>query len=252
MNRGGCDCSAVEGSEQAAPLTCNQLLVPRHRQYLALPQEAALIHAEDPGVEAWPTVGKVEFKAIEMRYRPELPPAIAGLSALLEGGQKAGIVGRSGSGKSSLMLSLFRLVEACGGSIEIDGRNIQSMGLLALRRAVTIIPQDPTLFKGSCAHNLDPFGMHTKEALLAALHSTQLPESILDSEVEKGGSNLSSGACARIRCSWPCALSSFHRPQQAPFHRDGSWPCALSCALAPMHALRPRAIRCGASLSAAS
>jgi len=67
------------------------------------------------------------------------------------------------------------------------------MGLLALRRAVTIIPQDPTLFKGSCAHNLDPFGMHTKEALLAALRSTQLPESILDSEVEKGGSNLSSG-----------------------------------------------------------
>ena len=75
----------------------------------------------------------------------------------------------SSSGKSSLILALFRLVEPCGGSIVIDGLDVSSLGLAALRKAITIIPQDPTLHKGSISHNLDPFGRHSAAALDTAL-----------------------------------------------------------------------------------
>ena len=111
----------------------------------------------------------------------------------IEGGQKAGVVGRTGAGKSSLVLALFRLVEASGGKIEIDGVDVSQIGLGRMRNAVTIIPQDPTLHKGSVAHNLDPFGGHSEAEMLQVLIRTQLPESMLYTEVEKAGSNLSSG-----------------------------------------------------------
>ncbi len=104
-----------------------------------------------------------------MRYRPELPLALSGLSAHIPGGQRCGIVGRTGSGKSSLILSLFRLVEASAGSIEIDGVDVRSLGLDRLRHAVTIIPQDATLHKGTVAHNIDPFSRHSRAELTSAL-----------------------------------------------------------------------------------
>ena len=100
-------------------------------------------------IDGWrPASGRVEFLSIALRYRPELPKVIDGLSAVVESGQKAGVVGRTGAGKSSLVLALLRLVEPCEGSIAIDGRDLCLLGLKCVRLAVTCIPQDPTLFAG--------------------------------------------------------------------------------------------------------
>ena len=162
-------------------------------EYLHLPQERPRSLSADPEPSVWPKEGRITFCELSIRYRPELPPAVDGLSAVIEGGQKAGVVGRTGAGKSSLVLALFRLVEASGGKIEIDGVDVSQLGLGRMRNAVTIIPQDPTLHKGSVAHNLDPFGGHSEAEMLQVLQRTQLPESMLYTEVEKAGSNLSSG-----------------------------------------------------------
>jgi ABC-type multidrug transport system fused ATPase/permease subunit len=103
----------------------------------------------------WPREGKIEFKNFSMKYRPETPLVLRDLTLSIRGGEKVGIVGRTGagtatlslsnnkpdSGKSSLTLALFRIVEGCGGSIEIDGKNIAEMGLHELRKKLTIIPQ---------------------------------------------------------------------------------------------------------------
>ena len=110
-----------------------------------------------------------------------------------------GIVGRTGAGKSSLTLALFRIVEAAGGSIEIDEVNISHLGLGKLRSRITIIPQDPVLFAGSLRLNLDPVGRYSDREIWAALeHShlrtlvTNLPQG-LQHQITEGGSNLSVG-----------------------------------------------------------
>lgn len=190
-------------------------------EYLHLPQEEALTLPADPEATAWPSCGKVEFKQLCVRYRPTLPNAVDGLTASIEGGQKAGIVGRTGAGKSSLILALFRLVEANGGSICVDGVDIATVGLERMRGAITIIPQDPTLHKGSVAHNLDPFEMHTEEELKVVLRRTQLPESMLHSEVEKGGANLSSGE-RQLLCFARCARVGFRHA--VLLKRRRAWP----------------------------
>lgn len=107
----------------------------------------------------WITEGKLEFRAVEMRYRAGLPLALAGLSFSLEGGERCAVVGRTGAGKSSIAVALFRLVEPCGGSVLIDGIDCATLGLHALRRdgGLASIPQDPLIFEGSLRRNLDPF-----------------------------------------------------------------------------------------------
>jgi ATP-binding cassette subfamily C (CFTR/MRP) protein 1 len=173
-------------------------------EYLGLPQEASSSSssskpsANSPSTDlpeegAWPQAGAIEFVDLQLRYRPELPLALSGLSLRVEGGQRAGIVGRTGAGKSSLILALLRLVEPSGGAVRIDGVDLSTLGLARLRKAVAVIPQDPTLHKGSVRHNLDPFAAHSEEALRTALERTALPVSMLGAEVEKGGANLSSG-----------------------------------------------------------
>ena len=117
----------------------------------------------------------------------------------LQSGEKIGVVGRTGAGKSSLVLSLFRLIEPVGGSIYIDDENIGLMGLIALRSKLTVIPQDPVLFSGTLRFNLDPFGNCTDELLWRALKSAHLSAFVsklpkgLEYEVTEGGSNLSVG-----------------------------------------------------------
>ena len=109
------------------------------------------------------------------------------------------MVGRTGAGKSSLVLSLFRLIEPVGGSIYIDDENIGLMGLIALRSKLTVIPQDPVLFSGTLRFNLDPFETCTDELLWRALKSAHLSAFVsklpkgLEYEVTEGGSNLSVG-----------------------------------------------------------
>ena len=101
--------------------------------------------------------------------------------------------GRTGAGKSTLMVALFRLVEPTSGSVEIDGINLIDLGLARARSCTTIIPQDPVLFKGTVAHNLDPFGGSSEEAMAEVVTRARLPRSLLGVEVDNGGSNLSAG-----------------------------------------------------------
>jgi len=162
-------------------------------QYTKLPQEPPHVLASDPKPDEWPAKGVVVFSNVSMRYRPGLPLALTDFSATIDAKQKCGIVGRTGAGKSTLILALFRIQPIDSGVITIDGLDLLSMGLRRLRSAITIIPQDPVLHMGSVAHNLDPFQVKDTDVLRDALTRAQLPESLLTKEVSKGGTNMSSG-----------------------------------------------------------
>ncbi|KAK4692035.1 hypothetical protein P7C71_g5091, partial [Lecanoromycetidae sp. Uapishka_2] len=124
--------------------------------------------------ESWPQRGEIVFNEVQMRYREGLPLVLQGLNMTVAGGERIGIVGRTGAGKSSIMSTLFRLVELSGGSISIDGINIAQVGLKDLRTRLAIIPQDPTLFRGTIRSNLDPFNEHTDLELWSALRQSDL------------------------------------------------------------------------------
>lgn len=127
----------------------------------AVPQEAAWHKDVDLLLpKAWPGSGAVEFQAVELRYQPTLPPAIRGLSLSVRGGEKLGVVGRSGAGKSSLVQLLFRLRECTAGRILLDGQDIAEVGLQTMRRRLAIIPQEPLTVVGDVRRNLDPTGTH--------------------------------------------------------------------------------------------
>jgi ATP-binding cassette subfamily C (CFTR/MRP) protein 1 len=157
--------------------------------------------------KSWPERGEIVFDRVEMRYRPQLPLVLRGLSMHVAGGERIGIVGRTGAGKSSIMSTLFRLVEITGGSITIDGLNVSTIGLYDLRSRLAIIPQDPTLFRGTVRSNLDPFSEHTDLELWSALRQADLVPADavmddrgvdasrihLDSVVEEDGLNFSLG-----------------------------------------------------------
>jgi len=174
--------------------------VERVLAYASLPSEAA---AEVPGKKpppTWPEKGKIEFEHYCMRYRPELPLCLNDVCLLIEGGQRVGVVGRTGAGKSSLTLALFRILEASGGKIKIDGVDISTIGLHDLRSVISIIPQDPQLFEGSLRSNVDPTSSYQDAEIWQALQQAYLKDHVvrnmggtLDAEVAEGGSNLSSG-----------------------------------------------------------
>ena len=111
----------------------------------------------------WPDKGLIEFNQISLRYRPNTDLVINNLTLRIEPGMKVGVVGRTGAGKSTLGLTLSRLIELESGSILIDGQDISKVSLRHLRSKVTVIPQDPTLFTGSLRFNIDPLGEHTEE-----------------------------------------------------------------------------------------
>ncbi|XP_072749401.1 ATP-binding cassette sub-family C member 5-like isoform X4 [Anoplolepis gracilipes] len=147
----------------------------------------------------WPSRGKIEFKAVQLRYREELPLVLIDVSFNVKAGEKIGIVGRTGSGKSSLVVALFRLVEICEGIIKIDGIDVSKLELDVLRSRLSIIPQDPILFSGTIRSNLDPFQQHTDCDIWSALEKTQMKDRVslmpgnLDASVGFGGNNLSVG-----------------------------------------------------------
>jgi len=104
----------------------------------------------------WPEKGQIKFENVILKYRPNTDIVLKDLSFTVEPGEKIGVVGRTGAGKSTISLSLSRIVEIVGGYIYIDGVDIRDVDLEVLRSKVTIIPQDPTLFTGTLRFNLDP------------------------------------------------------------------------------------------------
>jgi len=149
----------------------------------------------------WPWRGNIQFNNVSMRYSPAAPLVLKGVSLTVPAGSTLGVVGRTGSGKSSLLLTLFRLSEIeAGGSIEIDGVDIRSVSMESLRQSLAIIPQDPVLFTGTIAYNLDATGKSSPEDMLQALEaaSPQLAEYFrnadgLNTHISEGGKNLSLG-----------------------------------------------------------
>ena len=147
----------------------------------------------------WPQRGSIEYKNVFMRYRPDLPRVLHGLSFHIPAGAKVGVVGRTGSGKSSLMMLLQRLYEIESGEILIDGVNIGKLGLHRLRSAIGIVPQDPVLFSGTIRANLDPFNMYDDARVLTALERVNLKELVLslpdglEHKVTEFGANFSVG-----------------------------------------------------------
>lgn len=147
----------------------------------------------------WPKEGTIQFDSYSTRYRKGLDLVLSDVSFQVEPNQKVGVVGRTGAGKSSLTMALFRIIEPTNGTIYIDGLDICQLGLFNLRSKITIIPQDPVLFTGTLRFNLDPFDTYTDEQLWHALELAHLKEyaltlpQALNHEVAEGGENLSVG-----------------------------------------------------------
>eukprot|EP00058_Branchiostoma_floridae_P000593 XP_002586081.1 hypothetical protein BRAFLDRAFT_110039 [Branchiostoma floridae] len=169
--------SVIEGLEPEAPLTVKETAPP----------------------ESWPVEGRVQFQKYNMCYREGLPLVLKHVSFSTRPSEKVGIVGRTGSGKSSLGVALFRLVEAASGSISIDNVDISTIGLEDLRSKLSIIPQDPVLFVGTVRYNLDPFKQYSDDQIWSALERTHMRESIsglqhqLEAPVVENGDNFSVG-----------------------------------------------------------
>ncbi|XP_038877675.1 ABC transporter C family member 2-like isoform X3 [Benincasa hispida] len=173
--------------------------VERVGNYIDLPSEAPSIIESNRPPPQWPSSGLIKFEGVVLRYRPELPTVLHGLSFTILSCEKVGIVGRTGAGKSSMINALFRMVELERGKILIDGFDVAMFGLLDLRKVLGIIPQSPILFSGTVRFNLDPFNNHNDADLWEALERVHLKDFIrrntfgLDAEVSESGENFSIG-----------------------------------------------------------
>ncbi|XP_070636731.1 ATP-binding cassette sub-family C member 2 [Bos indicus] len=176
----------------------NIVAVERITEYINVENEAPWVTDKRPP-EGWPSKGEIQFSNYQVRYRPELDLVLKGITCDIKSTEKIGVVGRTGAGKSSLTNCLFRILEAAGGQITIDGVDIASIGLHDLREKLTIIPQDPVLFSGSLRMNLDPFNNYSDEEIWKALELSHLKSFVaglqagLSYEVTEGGDNLSIG-----------------------------------------------------------
>ncbi|QRW05470.1 ABC transporter [Ceratobasidium sp. AG-Ba] len=181
----------------------------RINEFSTIPQEAPEFIEPRPSA-SWPDYGNISVENLTIRYAPNLPNVLHGLTFEIKAGSKVGVLGRTGSGKSTLALSFFRFVEATEGRIVIDGVDISKLGLTDLRSRLTIIPQDPTILSGTIRSTLDVFDEYEDHEIFEALRRVQLlpsaddplelsetenvnPFRELDSPVSEGGENFSAG-----------------------------------------------------------
>lgn len=178
--------------------------------------EAADVLPDDPAADKWPNDGKIVVENVSMRYR-DGPLVLKNLSFSVNGGERIGVIGRTGSGKSSLMIALLRIVEIenDGGKILIDGVDISTLGTSALRSGISIIPQESVLFANTVRYNADPFQQKTDDEIWQALEKVKLAEVIasmpagLETVVTEGGDNFSQGQ-SQLLC---IARSLLRRPK---------------------------------------
>ena len=172
-------------------------MISGHRlyEYTQLPREGDM----HPEVPLQITQGSVEFRAVDLRYSPELPLALNHLSCTIPGGSKVGLIGRTGSGKSSIIQTLFRLREISGGVILIDGQDISKVGLKSLRSQLNTIPQSPLLFQGNVMDNLSTFGLYSSPEVETALQEVGLEARGPASELSTGQRQLLCLARAFLR-----------------------------------------------------
>lgn len=202
-----------------AEIQSGGVAVERIIEYCELPSEAEMIIEENRPSENWPNHGVIKFNNYSTTYRAHLDPVLKNIDLTINSKEKVGIVGRTGAGKSSLTMALFRIIEATEGHIEIDGIDTSKIGLYDLRHHLTIIPQEAHTFRASVRENLDPFGEYDDDKLWKALELAHLKEHVLkmeteptedekkksknpdelpkkvglDAQIDEGGSNLSAG-----------------------------------------------------------
>ncbi|KAF9170512.1 hypothetical protein BGX21_008621 [Mortierella sp. AD011] len=173
--------------------------VERIREYSQLPSEARDVIPDSRTDESWPQHGKIEFQNYSARYREGHDLVLKNINLTIHSGERIGIVGRTGAGKSSVTMALFRIIEAAEGKIVIDGVDISTLGLHQLRSSLAIIPQEPFLFGGTVRLNLDPFDEWQDADIWAALESASLKDYVsslpegLNAPIENGGDSLSLG-----------------------------------------------------------
>ncbi|PAV79138.1 hypothetical protein WR25_03212 [Diploscapter pachys] len=178
-------------------LETNIVAVERIKEYAELPIEGQKSHRVPP--ESWPSQGDIKINCASLRYRDGLDLVLRDLNAHIKPKEKIGIVGRTGAGKSSLTLALFRIVELSGGNIEIDQEDVSTIELSELRSKLTIVPQDPVLFTGTLRMNLDPFDQFSDKEIWTALENSHLSSFVsslqdeLNYAISEGGENLSVG-----------------------------------------------------------
>ncbi|GIL72743.1 hypothetical protein Vretimale_4441 [Volvox reticuliferus] len=187
---------------QTTELEVNMNSVERMVEYNRYNEEAPAVIEGSRPPKSWPSEGAISVKDLYVRYRPELEPVLHGLTFEVSGREKIGVCGRTGCGKSTLMVTLYRLVEPSSGTIQIDGYDITAMGLYDLRSRLSLVPQDPVIFSGTVRSNLDPFGQFKAggdNEMWEALRRAGMDETVrayekgLDSVVKEGGANMSVG-----------------------------------------------------------
>ncbi|XP_053202213.1 multidrug resistance-associated protein 1-like [Panonychus citri] len=183
----------------SSELETNIVAVERIMEYCKLKSEADWYEGKIMPPDDWPSKGSIKFDRYETRYREGTELILKGISGEIKGLEKIGIVGRTGAGKSTVTLSLFRLIEGSGGSISIDGLNISELPLHPLRSRLAIIPQDPVLFGGTLRFNLDPFDCYSDNDIWDALSHAHLKQFVnntgqgLNYQIAEEGKNLSVG-----------------------------------------------------------
>ena len=188
----------------AARLETNMVGMERCTKYTEIPGERpSVIEETDAALikQHWPSEGRIRFENYSVRYRPNTEVVLKNINFSVNANERIGVVGRTGSGKSTICLCLFRLLEPLTGTIYIDDQDISNIGLDLLRQNLTIIPQDPCLMAGSLKYNIDPLEMNSPEEILRTLREIGFEETdsekesgqLLEREIEQNGANLSVG-----------------------------------------------------------